>query len=80
MGLVHCSYRSSQEEKGIEIELQQAVSLSFSLKYLVNFSKATPLCQKVSLNLMNEVPLLVEYSWGTGTLRYYLAPKFGDES
>ncbi|CAO3592489.1 unnamed protein product [Absidia cylindrospora] len=62
------------------IELQTSVTMTFSIKYLVNFTKATPLSNRVSLNLSNEVPLLVEYKLGDlGHVRYYLAPKIGEE-
>ncbi|KAF7330902.1 Proliferating cell nuclear antigen [Mycena venus] len=55
------------------------VSLTFSLKYLVNFSKSTSLTNTVQLRMSNEVPLLVDYDFGQGFVRYYLAPKIGDE-
>lgn len=41
------------------INLQQGVSLTFSLKYLLNFAKSAPLASKVSLKLTNDIPLLV---------------------
>ncbi|KAF3762540.1 proliferating cell nuclear antigen [Cryphonectria parasitica EP155] len=64
----------------IDIELSEPVSLTFSLKYLVNFCKASALSTQVKICLSNEVPLLVEYSiQGTSWLRFYLAPKIGDE-
>lgn len=54
------------------------MSLTFSLKYLVNFCKASALSSQVKICLSNEVPLLVEYSvQGTSWLRFYLAPKVG---
>ncbi|KAI8978073.1 proliferating cell nuclear antigen [Pilobolus umbonatus] len=63
------------------IELQQSVSMTFSIKYLVNFTKATSLSPRVSLNLSKDVPLLVDYKLDTvGYVRYYLAPKIGDEN
>ncbi|KAI8337325.1 proliferating cell nuclear antigen [Blakeslea trispora] len=63
------------------IELQQAVSMTFSIKYLVNFTKATPLSSRVSLNMSADVPLLVDYKLDNlGYVRYYLAPKIGDEA
>lgn len=63
-------------ELGIDIELSEAVSLTFSLKYLVNFCKASALSSRVKICLSNEVPLLVEYEiQGTSWLRFYLAPK-----
>lgn len=60
----------------VSIELTEPVALTFSLKYLVNFCKATKLSKSVKLCLSNEVPLLVEYDLAGGSyLRYYLAPK-----
>lgn len=60
----------------IDIELSEPVSLTFSLKYLVNFCKASALSSQVKICLSNEVPLLVEYSvQGNSWLRFYLAPK-----
>lgn len=69
------------EEDATVIELQQSVSMAFSIKYLVNFTKATPLASRVSLHMSSEVPLLVEYKLdNVGYVRYYLAPKIGDEA
>jgi proliferating cell nuclear antigen len=45
--------------EGIFIEMNQHVSLTFSLKYLVNFSKSASLSSKVQLMMSNDVPLLV---------------------
>ena len=44
---------------GVIIELNSHVSLTFSLKYLVNFAKSATICGKVQLMLSNDVPLLV---------------------
>jgi hypothetical protein len=49
--------------------------LTFSIKYLSNFAKSTPLAERVRLHMSNEVPLLVEYAFDQGHIRYYLAPK-----
>jgi len=60
----------------VTINLSEPVSLTFSLKYLVNFCKASGLSTRVKLCLSQEVPLLVEYSLsGSSYLRFYLAPK-----
>jgi proliferating cell nuclear antigen len=83
---------------GVHIEMTQHVNLTFSLKYLVNFSKSASLSDTVQLMLKNDVPLLVStssnsrvllisfpalfqvsYTFGQGYIRYYLAPKIGDE-
>ncbi|KAL8738618.1 MAG: hypothetical protein Q9181_000614 [Wetmoreana brouardii] len=67
-------------EKNIDINLSEPVALTFSLKYLVNFCKASGLSGTVKLCLSNEVPLLVEYTLASNSyLRFYLAPKIGDE-
>lgn len=67
-------------EKNVEINLSEPVALTFSLKYLVNFCKASGLSDSVKLSLSNEVPLLVEYEISNQSyLRFYLAPKIGDE-
>lgn len=60
----------------VDISLTEPVALTFSLKYLVNFCKASGLSSTVKLCLSNEVPLLVEYSLASNSyLRFYLAPK-----
>ena len=63
----------------VDINLTEPVALTFSLKYLVNFCKASGLSNTVKLCLSNEVPLLVEYSLASNSyLRFYLAPKVRD--
>ena len=60
----------------VNIELSEPVALTFSLKYLTNFCKASGLSGSVKLCLSNEVPLLVEYELASNSyLRFYLAPK-----
>lgn len=44
---------------GVRIEMNQHVTLTFSLKYLVNFSKSSALSNIVQLMMSNDVPLLV---------------------
>lgn len=65
-----------KEENNVEINLTEPVALTFSLKYLTNFCKASGLSKSVKLCLSNEVPLLVEYPLSNNSfLRFYLAPK-----
>ncbi|KAG5349386.1 Proliferating cell nuclear antigen [Termitomyces sp. J132] len=73
------SDEEDEEEQGIRIEMNAHVSLTFSLKYLVNFSKSASLSSRVQFMMSNEVPLLVSYDFGQGYIRYYLAPKIGDD-
>ncbi|CAG8477594.1 8844_t:CDS:2 [Funneliformis caledonium] len=67
-------------EEQVVIELNTSVSLQFSLKYLMNFTKGTPLSDQVMLGLSENMPLLVEYKMDdAGYIRFYLAPKIGEE-
>jgi hypothetical protein len=62
--------------ENVTIEMSEPVALTFSLKYLTNFCKASGLSDSVKLCLSSEVPLLVEYTLQSNSyLRFYLAPK-----
>lgn len=68
-------------DMNVDIQLSEPVSLTFSLKYLVNFCKASGLSKRVRLGLSSEVPLLVEYDLTNSSyLRFYLAPKVGTDA
>ncbi|EGF97349.1 uncharacterized protein MELLADRAFT_41277, partial [Melampsora larici-populina 98AG31] len=71
--------KGSKTDMSVSISLRQSVSLTFSIKYLSNFTKASPLANRVVLHMSNEVPLLVEYDFQSGYVRYYLAPKIEDD-
>ena len=56
-----------------------AIALSFALRYLNMFNKANVLSSQVKLMMAPETPLVVEYEVDKlGTLKYYLAPKIND--
>ena len=60
--------------------MQEPVSLTFALRYLNLFTKATPLSDSVTLSMSKDVPLVVEYRIGDmGYIRYYLAPKIEED-
>ena len=65
----------NDEDPGVTIILEKQVSLTFSLKYLSNFAKSAPLAREVSLNMSNDVPLLVQFDFEQGSLQFFLAPK-----
>jgi len=68
-----------EEEKTI-VEVEEPMELTFALRYLNFFTKATPLSGTVCLRMSPDVPLVVEYGIGeSGYVRYYLAPKIDDE-
>lgn len=69
-----------EEKEAIVIELQEPVQLTFALRYLNFFTKATPLSDTVTLSMSKDVPLVVEYRVGDmGYIRYYLAPKIEED-
>nr|KAF6330676.1 proliferating cell nuclear antigen [Myotis myotis] len=69
-----------KEEEAVAIEMNEPVQLTFALRYLNFFTKATPLSPTVTLSMSADVPLVVEYKIADmGHLKYYLAPKIEDE-
>ncbi|ODQ63950.1 proliferating cell nuclear antigen [Nadsonia fulvescens var. elongata DSM 6958] len=66
-------------EQSINVEIVEPVTLSFNLKYLNHFCKASGLSNQVTLRLSGEAPLLVEYKLPNGFIRFFLAPKIGDD-
>jgi len=46
-----------KEEEAVTIEMQEAVTLTFALRYLNFFTKATPLSTQVTLSMSADVPL-----------------------
>lgn len=61
------------------IDLHDPVTLTFALRYLNSFAKATPLSGQVTLSMSKELPVVVEYKIADmGYVRYYLAPKIED--
>lgn len=50
-----------QPEEATVIEMQEPVSLTFALRYMNSFTKATPLSVTVAISLSSELPVVVEY-------------------
>ena len=46
-----------KEEEAVTVEMQEAVSLTFALRYLNFFTKASPLSTQVTLSMSADVPL-----------------------
>jgi proliferating cell nuclear antigen len=75
-----CTSIDEDEDEGTTIELNSAINLTYSLKYLLTFTKAAVLSKYVTLSMSTEIPLLVEYKVNdVGYVRFYLAPKQNDE-
>eukprot|EP01119_Soliformovum_irregulare_P006911 TRINITY_DN19320_c0_g1_i1.p1 TRINITY_DN19320_c0_g1~~TRINITY_DN19320_c0_g1_i1.p1 ORF type:complete len:284 (+),score=80.25 TRINITY_DN19320_c0_g1_i1:70-852(+) len=74
------SAADAKEGDSISINIKEPVQLTFGLKYLNWFSKATGLSTSVALSLSADIPLVVEYTIeDLGYVRYFLAPKVDDE-
>ena len=60
------------KDENIDEEIVQGL---FELKYLIIFTRCTNLCERVSLFLKNEYPLVIQYSIATlGLLKLVLSP------
>lgn len=68
-----------EENDQVVIEMQEKVALTFALRYLNFFTKATPLSKTVTLSMSKDAPLVVEYRMDVGYIRYYLAPKIDED-
>lgn len=67
-------------EDATVIEMQEPVSLTFALRYMNSFTKATPLSNQVTISLSSELPVVVEYKVAEmGYIRFYLAPKLEED-
>lgn len=69
-----------QPEDATVIEMNEPVSLTFALRYMNSFTKATPLSNTVTISLSSELPVVVEYKIAEmGYVRFYLAPKIEED-
>ncbi|KAI3811552.1 hypothetical protein L1987_21277 [Smallanthus sonchifolius] len=67
-------------EEATIIEMNEPVSLTFALRYMNSFTKATPLSSTVTISLSSELPVVVEYKIAEmGYVRFYLAPKIEED-
>jgi len=72
---------TEKPEDRVSLTVHEPVSATFALRYLVNFSKAAPLCGSVELGLGPDAPLLVKYDLektDNGHMQFYLAPKIDE--
>jgi proliferating cell nuclear antigen len=71
---------SDKKEEQTTLEVDEPVSLSFALRYLNLFNKASNLSNQVVLSMSTDTPLVVEYRIpDLGSLRFYLAPKITED-
>uniref|UniRef100_A0A7S1KS54 DNA sliding clamp PCNA n=1 Tax=Percolomonas cosmopolitus TaxID=63605 RepID=A0A7S1KS54_9EUKA len=69
--------QETPEVETTKITIKEAIQLTFSLKYLSQFSKGSSLGETVTLKMSEDSPLLVEFPFGDdlGSLKFFLAPK-----
>ncbi|KEG13912.1 putative proliferative cell nuclear antigen (PCNA) [Trypanosoma grayi] len=68
--------KDGQPAIGVEVRMDEPVTLSFALRFMNIFAKGATLSDRVSLKFAKDSPCMVEYSIDqVGYLRYYLAPK-----
>jgi len=71
---------TDKEEEQVVIDMKEQVELTFALRYLNFFTKATSLSPTVVISMSPEVPVVIEYPISQkGHVKYYLAPKIDDE-
>ncbi|CAJ1020848.1 Proliferating cell nuclear antigen, N-terminal domain/Rad9 [Leishmania utingensis] len=64
---------------GVEVTLEEPITLSFALRFMGIFAKGSTLSERVTLKFAKDSPCMVEYGIdNVGYLRYYLAPKVDD--
>lgn len=77
--IVRQNTTAEKEEEQVVIDMQEPVELTFALRYLNFFTKATGLGPTVILSMSPDVPVVVEYPIeDTGDIKYYLAPKIDE--
>jgi len=70
----------SKPEESVSVSASESVKMTFAVRYLNFFTKATGLSSHVSLSMSPEVPVVVEYAIESlGYIRFYLAPKIEDD-
>jgi proliferating cell nuclear antigen len=71
---------ADEPTKQVIIDMEEPVELSFALRYLNFFTKATELSGSVIVSMSPDVPIVVEYPIeDVGYVKYYLAPKIDED-
>ncbi|MEW5312813.1 MAG: hypothetical protein WDW38_004419 [Sanguina aurantia] len=74
------STASEKDDENVTVLIAEPVCLTFALRYLNNFAKATSLSPCVRIGLSKDVPVSVEYLIGDlGYMKFFLAPKIEED-
>lgn len=77
--LTRANATAEKEAERVVVDMEEPVELSFALRYLNFFTKATPLSGQVILSMSPDVPVVVEYPIEDfGFIKFYLAPKIDE--
>jgi len=72
---------ADNDKEAVTIKVNDTVNITFAIKYMNQFAKATNLSDQVKLSMSNDHPIVVEYEIEeNGYLRFYLAPKIDDDT
>ena len=71
---------TDKAEERCLLEVNENISMAYALRYLNLFNKASNLSDMVSLNMSPDIPIVVQYAFELGEIKYFLAPKISDES
>ncbi|EPY23028.1 proliferating cell nuclear antigen [Strigomonas culicis] len=71
--------KTEQPSIGVEVSMEEPITLSFALRFMSIFAKGSTLSDRVTLKFAKDSPCMVEFGIdNVGYLRYYLAPKVDD--
>uniref|UniRef100_A0A7S4JDY6 DNA sliding clamp PCNA n=1 Tax=Odontella aurita TaxID=265563 RepID=A0A7S4JDY6_9STRA len=77
--LIRNNANAEKEEDQVLVDMEEPVELTFALRYLNFFTKATALGPSVIISMSPDVPIVVEYPIEqSGEIKYYLAPKIDE--
>jgi proliferating cell nuclear antigen len=61
------------------ITANEDVRCSYAMRYLNLFNKASGITEEVTLSVSENLPLVMDFDFQVGSIKYYLAPKVNDE-
>lgn len=74
-----CLHHHADTPDAVHITANQSITLTFALKYLLLFSKAHTIDERVVLHLEDDVPMQLVYRLGEyGAVCFHIAPRYVD--
>jgi proliferating cell nuclear antigen len=64
----------------LKMDVVKPVKLTFSIKHLLNFTKATMVSDDLNICMSDGCPMMISYGMESGSyVKFYLAPKIDNE-